>query len=140
MSLAPYVRKGRISRAVGTFDTANVGALNVSGIEAKAVANGLTASTTQTRVGGTAMTKAINRFSTVANSGDAGTLPALAAGQSVVVVNDGANPMKVFPNGASDQIDGGTAGASVTLTNAKRCTFTCLAANIIVSQLSPVSA
>ena len=77
----------------------------------------------------------------VANSGDAVTLPALTAGQSVEVFNDGANPMKVFPNGASDTIDGGSGGASVTLTNAKRAKFICVAANTIISaQLGAVSA
>lgn len=135
MSLPDYVLKGAIKRAVGLFAT-----VTTTGINTESVANALTASTTQTRVGGLALTKAVNRVSTAANAGDAVTLAALSPGQSQVVINDGANPIKVFPNGASDQIDGGTAAASVTLTNAKRCRFTCLATNVIVSQLMPVSA
>ncbi|MDB5448312.1 MAG: hypothetical protein JWQ97_3629 [Phenylobacterium sp.] len=135
MSLPDYVLKGKLRRALGIFVS-----ITTLGVNAESVANALTASTTQTRVGGLALTKAINRVSTAVTSGDAVTLAALTPGQSQVVINDGASPIKVFPNGASDQIDGGTAGASVTLTNAKRCRFTCLATNVIVSQLMPVSA
>lgn len=135
MSLAPYVAKG-VRRAAQYV----AGAFVSTGINTESVENGITASTTQTRAAGYALTKGISRVTTAAVSGDAVTLPALAAGQSVVVVNDGANPIKVFPNGAADQIDGGTAAASVTLSAAKRCRFTCMAANVIVSQLCPVSA
>lgn len=144
MSLAPYVLKGAIKRAIGLFKTLTTDTLVIntslttpsvtsSGINATSVATGITASTTQTRAGGTALTKAINVVATSANSGDAVTLPALTAGQRVVIFNNGANPIKVFPNGASDQIDGGTAGASVTLTNALRCEFVCVAANVLLS-------
>jgi hypothetical protein len=144
MSLPDYVLKGTIKRAVALFKslTADTGVFNTSittpkvissGINARSVATGITASTTQTRVGGTALTKAVNVVSTAANSGDAVTLPALTAGQSVAIYNDGANPIKVFPNGASDQIDAVSAGASVTLTNALRCEFTCTATNVIKS-------
>lgn len=127
---------GGTTPAAGTFTT-----VTTSGVNTRSLANALTASTTQTRVGGLALTKAVNRVTTVANSGDAVTLPALAAGQSVIVINDGANPAKVFPNGASDTIDGGAGGAAVTLTNAKKAEFICVAANTIISaQLGAVSA
>ena len=134
----------------GTFDgtiggttpaDAKVTTLEISGLVTDGVANGLTASVTQTRAGGLALTKTVNRVTTVANASDAVTLPALAAGQSCVVYNDGAHPMSVFPNGASDAIDGGSGGAAVTLTNGKRARFTCMAANVIESaQLGAVSA
>lgn len=128
---------GGTTPAAGTFTSVTT----TTGINGTSVANALTASTTQTRTGGLALTKAINRVTTVTNSGDAVTLPALTAGQSVEVFNDGANPMKVFPNGASDTIDGGSGGASVTLTNAKRAKFICVAANTIISaQLGAISA
>lgn len=133
--MADYILKGIVRRALGLFNS-----ITTSGLNTEGVANALAASATQTRAGGTALTKAINRVTTAATSGDAVTLAALTPGQSQVVINDGANPIKVFPNGAADQIDGGTAAASVTLTNAKRCRFTCLATNVIVSQLCPVSA
>lgn len=122
--------------AAGTFT-----GTTSTGIDTDSVANALTASATQTRAGGTALTKAINRVTTVATSGNAVTLPSLAAGQSCIVINDGANPMSVFPNGASGTIDGGSAGAAVTLTNTKRARFICVATNTIISaQLGAVSA
>lgn len=120
--------------------TANVTALNVSGLAADSVQTTITASTTQTRAGGTALTKTVSNVTVVANSGDAVTLPALTAGQSCVVYNNGAHPASVFPHGAADAIDGGSAGAAVTLTNALRCLFTCLATNVIISaQLGAVA-
>lgn len=144
MPLADYVLKGSIKRAVALFKsvTADTGVFNTSvttpsivstGVNARSVATGITASTTQTLAGGTALTKALNVVSTAANSGDAVTLPAMTAGQAVVVFNDGANPIKVFPNSASVAIDGGSAGASVTLTNALRCEYICTATNVIKS-------
>lgn len=112
-----------------------------TGVMTRSVATTLTASITQTRAGGLALTKDINNITTCAHSGDAVTLPALTAGQSVIVRNAGANPASVFPNGASDAIDGGSGGASVTLTNGKAAMFICLATNVIVShQLGAVSA
>ncbi len=136
MSLPAYVLKGSIRRALGLFNS-----ITTSGIDTVSVANGLTASTTQTRVGGLALTKRVNRVTTVANASDAVTLPALLPGQSVDVYNAGSHAMSVFPNGSADAIDGGTAGAAVTLTNALRCRYTCVAANTIVSaQLGAASA
>ncbi len=134
----------------GTFDgviggntpaAATITALTTSGIKTESNATGIVASTTQTRAGGTALTKQWNNVGTVANAGDAVTLPALAAGQGVIVFNNGANSAKVFPNGASDTIDGGAGGASVNLANTKRCLYFCVAANTIISaQLGAVSA
>lgn len=104
-------------------------------------ATNLVASTTHTIVGGTQMTQQTSVFATVANSGDAGTLPVLNPGQHADVYNNGANPMAVFPHTSSGNIDGAGAGASVTLTNAKRCRFTCVSTNVIISaQLGAPSA
>ena len=104
-------------------------------------ATGLVASTTHTRPGATQMTAEVNVFATVANASDSGTLPALVAGMHADVYNSGAHPMLVFPNGASDNIDGAGAGASVTLTNGLRCRYSCVATNVIVSaQLGAASA
>lgn len=140
MSLSPYVRKGRRRAAIGDFTHVLAGDVTSTGINTESIANALTASTTQTRAGGTALTKAWNVVATVANAGDAVTLPALSPGQGVVVFNAGANSAKVFPNGASDAIDGGSAGASVNLASTKRCLYLCVAANTIISaQLGAVS-
>lgn len=112
----------------------------ISGLLALSATNAITASVTQTQVGGTALTTALNRITTCANSGDAVTLAALTPGQSQIIYNDGANPAKVFP-ATGGNIDGAGANAAVTLTNAKRAIFTCFATNVIISaQLGVVSA
>jgi hypothetical protein len=127
---------GGTTPAAGKFTSVTSTGLNASSVE-----TGITASTTQTLAGGYALTKAISVVATVANSGDAVTLPALATGQFIDIYNNGAHPANVFPNGSANQIDAGTAGAAVTLTNAKRCRFTCVALNTIISaQLGAVSA
>lgn len=110
------------------------------GIEANTVATGLTASTTHTQVGALALTAKINRVTVAVGSGDAVRLAVLTPGQSQTIYNDGASPIAVYP-ATGGAIDGGSANASVTLTNAKRATFTCTAANVINSaQLGVVSA
>ncbi len=132
---------GATTPAAATVTTLSATSVTTTGINTESVANALTASTTQTRVGGLALTNRINRLTTVANAGDAVTLPALAAGQRVIVINAGAHAASVFPNGSSDAIDGGTAGAAVTLTNPNRAEFICIAANTIISaQLGSASA
>lgn len=108
--------------------------------DAQSITTGITASTTQTLAGATALTSKLNFVATVANVGDSVRLPALVPGQSVTVFNDGANPMRVFPAAANIQIDGGSAGAFVTLTNARRAIFYCRTTTAITSaQLGAVS-
>lgn len=114
--------------------------VTVTGLIAESATNAITASTTQTQVGGTALTTQQNRISVCANSGDAVTLAALTPGQSQTIYNDGAQPAKVFP-ASGMAIDGGSANASVPLANAKRCKYQCIATNVIISaQLGVVSA
>jgi hypothetical protein len=87
----------------------------------------VTASTTQTIAGATQLTGTYNNVTVVANASDAVGLPPLKyVGQQVLVTNAGANPAKVFPasGDTTKTIDGGTAGASVTLTNVKSALFT----------------
>lgn len=118
-----------------------LGSQTTSGLNAVSVEGGITAGTTQTIAGGYALTKEVNIISTCANTGDAVTLADLAVGEYQDVYNDGANAASVFPHAAGVQIDGGTAGAAATLTNAKRCRYLCDAANSIISaQLGAVSA
>jgi hypothetical protein len=65
------------------------------------------------------------------------SLPAAIAGRSVTIFNAGANPLAVYSIG-TDTVDG---GASVTLTNAKRCEYICFAAGAWISaQLGLASA
>ncbi len=133
MALSPYVLKGAVKRAVGIFNSVTAGAITTTGINTRSTVTGITASATQTLAGATALTAEINIVATVAASGNAVKLPALQPGQSVDVYNAGANPASVFPAASGVAIDGGSAGAAVTLTNGKRARFTCTAANTIVS-------
>lgn len=112
----------------------------VTGLLALSVAAALTASTTHTQIGALALTKQINQVSTVANASDAVALAALTPGQWQDVYNDGAHAMAVWP-ASGQNIDGAGANTAVTLTNAKRCRYTCVATNTIESsQLGVVSA
>ncbi len=62
---------------------------------------GLTASTTQTQGNG-ALLSSFNEISTVGATNDTVTLPGAAAGRTVVVINDGANTLQVFPASGDD--------------------------------------
>lgn len=91
-------------------------------------ADSLTASTTQTQAGALQLSAKYNRVSVAAVSGDAVKLPAATVGAEVWVFNDGANPIKVFPQGAAEVIDAVAAAGSVTCSNAKGAMFACRAA------------
>lgn len=61
-------------------------------------------------------------------------------GMKRVIYNNGANPIKVYANG-SDTIDTVAGATGVTLTNALRCQFTCVAVGVWISaQLGVISA
>ena len=83
-----------------------------SGVETKittpalTTATGLTAGTTQTQGSGFALTKQINQVSTVANANDTVVLPTATAGDTCIVINDGANPMRIYP-ATSDNLGAG---------------------------------
>lgn len=77
---------------------------------------------------------------TTALSGTGVTLPAATVGRRVRIYNNGANAIKVYGAG-SDTIDTVAAATGVTLTNALRCEYECVAAATWVSaQLGAVSA
>ena len=87
----------------------------------------------------TPLTGQLNRVVTVATAGDSVLLPTNALvtawadgprgrdGLAIVVRNDGANALAVFPEG-SDAIDGGSASASVSLPAGTIATFYCFTA------------
>lgn len=103
---------GATTPAAGTFTYSRQG-----------VSAGLTAVGTN-RATSLALTSSINVVGTAA-SGTGVTLPSAATvgvGGTVIVFNDGANPIKVYGDG-SDTIDGVAAATGVTLTNALRCEF-----------------
>jgi hypothetical protein len=101
---------------------------DISGILAdeKSSANAVTAGTTQTIAGGTAITKRATRVTTVANSGDAVTLPLAYAGDRRTVMNKGGgNSLNVFPGVSTDKINALSAGAAYALASTKVVEFIC---------------
>lgn len=92
------------------------------------VANAVAASATQTQSGGTALTKAVNRVTTVATADDAVTLPAATAGKVVKVKNAHAtNQIGVFP-ALGDAVNAAAANAVYALPALKMVEFNCAVA------------
>jgi hypothetical protein len=100
------------------------------------VSPALTASTTQTRIGGTPLPALLNYIATCATAGNAVTLKPMVPGDFQVVMNRAAtNAASVFPNSAAVGIDAGAAGAAATLSAGNRAIFWCLTPTLIVSTL-----
>jgi hypothetical protein len=76
----------------------------------RTVTTGITAGTTQTQAGATALTTEFNFIGTCATSGDGVKLPTAVAGLEVTVYNGGAEPAQVWP-ATDDKINGGSADA-----------------------------
>jgi len=77
----------------------------------KSVTNSITAGATQTQAGATALTKDINRVTTVGTENDGVKLPTAAAGLEILIINDDAGQdIQIWPN-TGDAIDGGSANA-----------------------------
>lgn len=114
------------------------GNLTTAAYTVVSVGNALTAAGT-TRADALVLAKQVNNITTAAASTGA-VLPAGVVGMRIIIVNAGANPIKVYGNG-SDTIDGVAGATGVTLTNAKRAVFICVAVNTFISaQLGVISA
>lgn len=104
----------------------------------------VTPATTLTAVGSSrvdalALTADVNNITSAAASTGV-ILPAATVGRIVVIFNGGASAITVYGAG-SDTIDGAAAATGVTLTNAKRCIYFCMAAATWISaQMGVVSA
>ena len=73
--------------------------------------NSITAGSTQTQAGATALTTMANRVTVSGTNGDGVKLPTAVAGLEILVINDdSAQTISVWPN-TSDAIDGGSANA-----------------------------
>jgi hypothetical protein len=72
--------------------------------------NTITAGTTQTQAGATAITGPLARVTTCANANDGVKLPTCAAEVMITVMNLGATNLQVWPN-TSDTVNGGSADA-----------------------------
>lgn len=71
--------------------------LTVGGQLRRSVTTGITASTTHTQVGATALTADVNEVSTCANASDAVSLPTAVAGMVVHIINNGAAALAIWP-------------------------------------------
>lgn len=97
---------------IGSGKTAPACALDVNGQVAQNTATSITAAGT-TLATATALTATFNVVATTPASSGV-TLPDVT-GTAIWIVNSGANALTVYPNSASGTINGGTAGAGVTL-------------------------
>ncbi len=84
---------------------------------------GLTASTTQTQGNG-ALIAEVNEVSTVANANDTVTLPAAIAGLKIVVINNGANTIRIFPRSGDNLGAGVNTAMGTALATTDMITFT----------------
>lgn len=127
---------GGTTPAAGTFGNVTVnGVLSPLG-GTLAVSSTATASTTHTLAGATQLTGS-RCLVNAANANDAVKLPIALAGLTYTVFSVGSvATMAIFPGQSADTIDGGTAGASVTLTSAHRgSVFYCVVAGNWISDL-----
>ncbi len=77
----------------------------------RSITDSITAGSTQTQAGATALTTTINRITTSGTNGDGVKLLTATAGLECLVINDdSAQTIQVWPN-TSDKIDGGSADA-----------------------------
>lgn len=98
------------------------------------VQTGVVASTTQTLAAATQLSFGTAIIATCATLGNAVKLPPNPqVNQECLVINNGATGAGVYPGEATSTVDGGAAGASVTLSAGKTATFICTAAGTWVS-------
>ena len=90
-----------------------------------ATQDAVTASTTQTQVGGTKITAAFTNV-TSANASDAITLPQAAPGRSLTIVNSSGQTIQVFPF-LADQVGANGANSAITVATARMLTLVCTA-------------
>jgi hypothetical protein len=83
-------------------------------------AAGITASVTQSQ-GQQPLTNSINEIATCANANDVVTMPAAAAGRRVVLINNGAQTLQIFPASGDDL--GAGVDTSVTLASGSNVEF-----------------
>lgn len=96
----------------------------------RSAASGLTAFAGGGQASALQLTKDVNRVTTVASSGDSVKLPPGLPGMKVVVINDGANSMSVYPT-SGEEIDAlGVDAAFALTTTAKNTTFVCASAGL----------
>ena len=79
---------------------------------AQSVSGNLTAGSTQTQAGATALSDKTNRITVVGTNGDGVKLPAAAVGLEILIMNDdGGQNIQIWPD-TGDKIDGGSTDAA----------------------------
>ena len=93
-------------------------------------ADALSANSGAVQAGATPITTSLARFTTVGGANYSAALPASAAGLEITVINAGANTMTIWPNGASDTINGNNnaSGIPYALSKSGVVTFACTVA------------
>lgn len=89
------------SGATGPICVDPAGDVTFGGFVQNSVSAALTGSTNQTQGQG-ALTSQFNEFSTVANDGDAATLPLAVKGRPIIVINNGDEKLQIFPASGDD--------------------------------------
>ena len=93
--------------------------ITAAGLPIYSTTVGITASVTQTQ-GQQPLTTHTNEISTCANANDTVTLPAAVAGVEVVVINNGANTLRVFPASGDDLGQGVNTQTTIAASNTTR--------------------
>lgn len=91
--LERYLKK--VILALQKIQDNTVNAVNLNS-DTTSVSAGITASTTQTQ-GQMPLTENINEIATVANANDTVTLPVATIGRRILIINNGANTLQIFP-------------------------------------------
>lgn len=111
------------ANTVGTTEITDLSILNADVNASAAIAAsklgstgaGITAGTTQTQAGGTALTATFNEVGTVANDEDGVTLPTAVVNTWCYVYNNGANLLKIWP-ATSDNLGKGVDTGMISCT------------------------
>jgi hypothetical protein len=112
--------------AAGTWYTDAAGSGFSGNFPTVSCTNGITAHAGGGQTNAVPLTSVINEVTTVATNGDSVALPASAAGITIVVANNTAHTLDIYPvNGGSDAINTGAANAAYTLATDKNATFYC---------------
>lgn len=115
------------SKAVVVDSSSNITGFNnitMTGLLTESAADALTAHAGGGQGSALALTKEVNRITTVATAGDSVKLPASAAGLSIILINSGANSMQVYGNG-TDTINGVASATGVAQMNNSIVLYSC---------------
>jgi hypothetical protein len=111
ISAAQWVYLGASDQALATSDSITHVNFTATGYIYSSLTNSITAGTTQTQAGATALTTDVNVVTVSGTNGDGVKLPTAVAGSRVLIINDdAAQTIQIWPN-TSDTIDGGSADA-----------------------------